>query len=129
MSISDPAGRHEPATAPEAEVPEQAPLAAEVGDPDPVIEETELQVGLQRSVRYSRVILGGAVVGALIAALISLLFPIEEGAEYTMGQVVGFMLLIGAALGLAVGGVFSLILGMIAKRQRGTGVAIQADMR
>ncbi len=116
MSTPDPGEKNAP----------QEPAAAEAGA---VIEETRREVALQRSVRYGRILIGATVLGALIAALACLVFPIAEDAEYTMGQVVGFMVLIGGAVGLGIGGILSLILGLVAKRQRGTGVAIQADVR
>lgn len=84
--------------------------------------ETQATVELQRSVRYGRLLIGGAVVGAAIASLGSLFFPVEEGALYSIGQIMGFMLLIGGAIGLALGGVLALILNLSAKRQRGTAV-------
>lgn len=93
------------------------------------VQETEQQVVLQRTVRYGRLLIGGAVIGALVGMLLSLLFPVAEDAEYTMGQAVGFMAVIGGAIGLGLGGVLALLLGLIAKRQRGTGIAIQADVR
>lgn len=138
MSITDAAGddpRREAADpAPEqAEGPET--LEEIVADAQqhevrvPIAHDTEQEVTLQRSVRYGRVLVGTAVLGAVVAALACLLFPIPEDAEYTMGQVVGFMALIGAAIGLAVGGVLSLVLGFVARRSAGTGIAIQTDVR
>ena len=91
--------------------------------------ETPREVSLQRSVRYGRILIVAALLGAVLGAVACLLFPIAEDAEYTMGQVVGFMVLIGGAIGLAVGGILSLVLGAVARRQRGTGVAIQEDVR
>ncbi|UOQ61675.1 hypothetical protein MUN76_06875 [Leucobacter rhizosphaerae] len=119
MSTPDPAAA--PADEPaEASEPVEAPS---------VVEEAEREVTLQRSVRVGRVVIGAAIAGALIAALVSLLFPVEEGAEYTLGQVTGFAMLIGAAIGLGIGGLLVLVLSAVAKRQRGTGVAIQSDVR
>lgn len=115
MSISDPAASTEP-------IGEDA--AAE-----PVVCETEVEVRLERSVRVGRVVIGAAVAGVLIAALLALLFPVAEKADYTLGQVVGFMALIGGAIGLGVGGMIVLLLASAAKRRRGTGIAIQSDVR
>lgn len=126
-----------------AEAPRQEPVpadpavvsAAEVeasAEPavhEPVIEETRQEVSLQRSVRYGRVLVVAAALGAVVAALLCLLFPIAEDAEYTMGQVVGFMALIGAAVGLGLGGLLSVALGLAARRRQGSGVAIQTDVR
>lgn len=79
-------------------------------------------VQLQRSVRYGRLLIGGAVVGGLIATLATVLIPIPEGSMYELRQIAGFMLLIGAAVGLALGAALALILTRAAKRGRGTGV-------
>ncbi|MFC5337974.1 hypothetical protein [Leucobacter denitrificans] len=84
--------------------------------------ETQQTVELQRSVRYGRLLIGGAILGGALGALITLFFPIPEGALYTMRQIAGFMLLIGAVIGLAIGGVLSLVLTAVAKRKRGTAV-------
>ena len=120
-----------PEATPEVAVPvaaESAPVAEEA-ESAPVIEEVEREVTLQRSVRVGRVVIGAAIAGALIAMLLSLLFPVEEGAEYTLGEVTGFAGLIGAAIGLGIGGLLVIVLNAVAKRQRGTGVAIQSDVR
>lgn len=84
--------------------------------------ETQATVELRRSVRYGRLLIAGAIVGGAIASLASLFFPIEEGALYSMGQIMGFMLLIGGAIGLALGGILALILNLVAKRKHGTAV-------
>lgn len=90
---------------------------------------TEREVTLQRSVRYGRLLIGGAVLGALVAVIASLVFPVSEDATYTLAQVTGFMLLIGAVIGLTLGGALGLVLAQVAKRRRGGGVAIRADVR
>lgn len=115
MSMSDPAASAEP--------------IGEDAVAESVIHETEVEVTLQRSVRVGRVIVGTAFAGVLIAALLALVFPVAEKADYTLAQVVGFMALIGGAIGLGVGGVVALFLGSAAKRRRGTGIAIQSDVR
>lgn len=96
---------------------------------EPVVVSETREVTLQRSVRYGRVIIGTTVLAAMLAMLGALLFPVTEGADYTLGQAVGFMALIGAAIGLGLGGVLALILGAVARRSRGSGVAIQSDVR
>lgn len=93
------------------------------------ITETQVAVTLQRSVRYTRLLIVGGVLGAVVGALVCLAFPITPESEYTMGQVAGFMAVVGGAIGLGLGGLLGLMLGLIAKRQRGEGVAVQADMR
>ncbi|MFT4231506.1 MAG: hypothetical protein QM606_01840 [Leucobacter sp.] len=112
--------------APEPQPPEPAP---EETQPEPAVESVEVEVALQRSVRYGRVVIGGAVLGAVLATLACLLYPIAEDAEYTMGQAVGFFAVLGGAIGLGVGGIVALALGAVARRRRGTGVAIQSDVR
>lgn len=113
----------EPLT-PEATEPEVEPEAVE-----PVVTEASREVTLQRSVRYGRVLVGTAALGAIIAMLLVLVFPVAEKADYTLGQAVGFMAVIGAAIGLGIGALLSLVLGVIARRSRGSGVAIQSDVR
>ncbi|WP_449282078.1 hypothetical protein [Leucobacter sp.] len=119
---AEPVESLEPAAPLEAPEPEGAERA-------PVVEEVQREVTLQRSVRYGRVIVGSAALGAVVAAIAALFFPIEEGAEYTMAQAVGFFAVLGAAIGLGLGGLAALVLGLVARRQRGTGVAIQSDVR
>lgn len=96
---------------------------------DPVVVATEREVVLQRSVRYGRILIVGLVLGAVVAMLASLLFPVGENADYTLGQAAGFMALIGGAIGLFLGGLLALILGVVARRSSGRGVAIQSDVR
>lgn len=96
---------------------------------EPQVTRTEQQVELKRSVRYGRILIVAAIFGAIIAALITLMFPIPPNENYTMGQIVGFMLVVGAVAGLALGAILSLILGRVAKRTSGSGVAIQTDVR
>lgn len=84
--------------------------------------ETQQTVELQRSVRIGRILIVGAIVGAVVGALVTTLFPVPGEALYTMGQIAGFMLLIGGVVGLALGGLLALILSAVAKRKRGTAV-------
>ncbi|KAM9863472.1 hypothetical protein ACI1US_00629 [Leucobacter sp. BZR 635] len=84
--------------------------------------ETQQTVELQRSVRIGRLLIVGAIVGGIVGALVTTLFPIPEGSLYTMGQIAGFTLLIGGVVGLTLGGVLALILSAVAKRKRGTAV-------
>lgn len=105
--------------------------AAEVPEAEavPEVTETRVEVSLQRSVRYTRLLIVGAVLGAVALALASLAFPVAPESEYTVGQIAGFMAVVGAVLGLALGSVLGLILGAAVKRRRGAGVAVQADVR
>jgi len=108
---------------------EQPTPDAPAGTDEPVETATTLEVGLERSVRYGPILIGGAIIGAVIAAVVALLFPISEDAEYTMGQVVGFVAVLGGAAGLALGAVLALVLGRVAKRSRGAGIAVLTDVR
>lgn len=125
-----PASLEPEVVAPDALAPDALePDALESEAAEPEVVETEMRVTLQRSVRYGPILVGFAVLGALAGVVACLLFPIAGDAEYTMAQVAGFMAMIGGAIGLLVGGVLALILTLVAKRRRGTGVAIQADVR
>lgn len=88
-----------------------------------------VEVGLQRSVRYGRILIGAAALGALIGAIASLFFPVAEGADYELGQVAGLMAVVGGAIGLALGALLSLLLGIVARRNRGAAIAVQTDVR
>lgn len=92
-------------------------------------QEREVEVGLERSVRFGRIIIGGAVLGAIVALILTLLFEVPEGALYELRQIAGFMIVIGAALGLGLGAVVSLVLHFIVRNKRGSGVAIQRDVQ
>lgn len=110
--------------APVTEVAPESGVAAE-----PIETRREVQVGLQRSVRYGRIIVGGMVLGIIVAVIVAMMLPVAPDADYELGQVVGFSALIGAAIGLAAGAVFGLILGVVAKRQRGAAIAVLTDVR
>lgn len=135
MSSEEPAIEDRPATpadpadeaAPVVPADDAEPRIAEA--PEPVETRTTVEVGLVRSVRYGPIMIGGIIVGAALAALAALFFPIEEGADYTMGQVVGFVAVLGAVIGLALGALLALILGVAAKRRRGAAIAVLTDVR
>lgn len=88
-----------------------------------------VEVELQRSVRVGRLLIGGAVLGALVGMISSFFFPVAANADYELRQVVGVTLVFGAAIGLALGAVLALILGIAAKRQHGAAMAVQTDVR
>jgi hypothetical protein len=118
------------ATADPADGPVAAgPQTAEEPVREPVETSTTLEVGIERSVRYGPILIGGAVVGALVASLAALFFPIAEDAQYTMGQVVGFVAVLGGAVGLVLGALLALILGLVAKRRKGAAIAVLTDVR
>lgn len=102
----------------------------EVANPEiPEESISEVRVGLERSVRYTRLMLVGAVTGAILAVLVTVSQPLGPDALYTMGQIAGFMLIIGAVAGLTLGVLLGLILNLFARRKRGSGVAIHADVQ
>ena len=88
-----------------------------------------VQVELRRSVRYGRIIIGAVAIGIIAGAVISLFFPVVEGANYELGQVAGLMAVVGGAVGLVIGALLSLLLGVIAGRKRGAALAVQTDVR
>lgn len=88
-----------------------------------------VQVELRRTVRHGRIIVGATVIGIVLGAVISLFFPVLEGANYELGQVVGLMAVVGGAIGLVIGALLSLLLGVIAGRKRGAAIAVQTDVR
>lgn len=98
-------------------------------EPEHIVVTSEQPVELQRSVRYGRVLIGAAILGAAILSLVSLILPLDPESEYSMAQIVGFMALIGAAIGLGIGALLSVALTLAAKRKSGSGVAIQTDVR
>lgn len=87
-----------------------------------MVNEQQQVVELQRSVRYGRLLIVGAIIGGIFGALATTLFPIAEGSFYSLGQIAGFMLLVGAIIGLTIGGILSLVLTLVARRSHGTGV-------
>lgn len=119
------------ATAAAAEEPAVTEPAAEeeAAERVPVITEREQEVTLVRSVRIGRVLIGGAIFGAALLTLASLFFPVGPESEFSMGQVIGFMALIGGALGLCLGGILVVAMGAAAKRKQGVAVAIQTDVQ
>lgn len=113
----------------EPDVTEPEATEPEIIAPELVEHHTEMQVGLERSVRYGRIITTTIIVGAVLGVLISLLFPVADSAMYELSQVAGLMLVVGGVIGLTVGAALSLVLGAIAKRQRGAAIAVQTDVQ
>lgn len=97
--------------------------------PEPVVTQVEQEVEITRSVRYGRILIVCGFIGAILAAMITLMLPVDPEEHYTMQQIVGFMLVVGAAVGLTIGAILSLILSLVARKHRGSGVAIQTDVR
>ncbi|HUH53240.1 MAG TPA: hypothetical protein VLZ31_04260 [Microbacteriaceae bacterium] len=88
----------------------------------------EQEVQIVRSVRFGRLMLVGAVAGAVIALLITLTMPVKEGALYTMNQIAGFMLVLGGVLGMALGAFLGLLLNLSARRKQGYGRAVHTGV-
>ena len=98
-------------------------LPDEHATPEEAVEVVEnvhqpVQVELRRSVRYGRIIVGAVVLGIVVGAVVSLFFPVPEGANYELGQAAGLMAVVGGAIGLVVGALLSLLLGAVAGRKR-----------
>lgn len=86
---------------------------------------------VRRAPRYGVFLVGGALLGVLVAVILTFAFgggPIEPGAPagdksdytgltYSTPQVLGFLALIFAPIGLAVGGVVALILDRVVGRR------------
>lgn len=96
---------------------------------EPVETRTEVEVGLVRSVRIGPIMIISGILGAIVAAVAALFFPVAPDATYTVAQAAGFVALVGAAIGLFLGGVLSLILAQVAKRQSGAARAVLTDVR
>lgn len=88
-----------------------------------------VEVELRRSVRYGRIITSAVVLGIVLGVIVSLFFPVAEDANYELGQVVGLMAVVGGAIGLVLGALFSLLLGIAASRKRGAAIVVQTDVR
>lgn len=89
----------------------------EPGDPERAVEvsfETEV-VSVRRAPRVSRFLIMGAVLGALVALVLALAFP--ENAEFTTAQVFGFLLLLCATVGVALGGLAAVIIDSSSARR------------
>lgn len=77
---------------------------------------------LRRSPRYGVFLLAGAVLGVIVAGVLTLLFGDEQLSAYTnvrysSGQVFGFLALVGVAVGLALGGIVALVLDRVVGRR------------
>lgn len=91
--------------------------------------ERKVEVELVRSVRIARLLITGAILGALIMVVVTMIMPIAPDANYTMGQISGFMALVGAVIGLLIGAVVGLILSRAARKRQGSGLAVQSDVQ
>lgn len=88
-----------------------------------------VQVEIERSVRFGRIIITGTVLGAVLLTVVSILFPVIQGADYTRWQAAGLSLVYGGAIGLTLSSLFALILAAFAKRKHGQAIVQQTDVR
>jgi hypothetical protein len=92
-------------------------------------------VTVRRAPRYGRFITLGAVLGAVVALILTFAFsgqPTVEGEllEFDRGQVFGFLLLICATVGVALGAVVALIIDRsTARRARSVTVEHESTYR
>ncbi|WP_148040102.1 MFS transporter [Cryobacterium tepidiphilum] len=105
---------HDPGE-PRGEMPVSPETAAE---PEPV----QTQVVVRRSPRYNHFMILGAIVGALVALILTFAFPANP--TYDRGQVFGYLLLVGVAIGVGLGALVALILDRIVGRK---GTSVIAD--
>jgi uncharacterized membrane protein YdjX (TVP38/TMEM64 family) len=119
------------------ETPEPLPVAGAGGVPAEPLETdvTSDTVTLRRAPRYGRFITLGVVVGAVVALILTFAFsgqPTIEGEllEFDRGQVFGFLLLICATVGAALGAVVALIIDRsTARRARSVTVVHESTYR
>ncbi|MET0955185.1 MAG: hypothetical protein ABWY68_04490 [Cryobacterium sp.] len=107
------------------------PFAASANEPAPVpVEPTEVVVAettlvVRRSPKYVNFMIVGAVAGALLAIVLTLVFPANP--EFSQAQVLGFLLLGGVTVGVAVSCLVAIILDRFVGRSVSTVVADRLD--
>ena len=82
---------------------------------------TENSVRVQRSPRYFRFMLAGAILFAIIALILTFAFPANP--TYDRGAVFGFLLAVGVAFGVTIGAVVALLVDRSSIRRARTVVA------
>ncbi|MFB9308437.1 hypothetical protein BJY17_002096 [Agromyces hippuratus] len=98
--------------------PEPDERSTEPGAEASVPLETEVErdiVTVRRAPRYSRFMTLGALVGAVVALILTVSFPAND--EFDLGQVFGFLLLACAAIGLALGALVALVIDRATARR------------
>ncbi|WP_235493213.1 hypothetical protein [Leifsonia sp. Leaf336] len=126
--MSDTAPR--PEQQPEEPQPEQRQAAAQEAAAHEAEEQatvTEAAVRVQRSPRYFRFMITGAVVFAVVALILTYSFP--ENPTYDRGAVFGFLLAICATIGVALGALVALLIDRAATRRARTVQADRIDVR
>lgn len=119
------------------ETPEPSAVQGVGGTPAQSFEtdQTSGTVTVRRAPRYGRFITLGAIVGAIAALILTFAFsgePTIEGEliEFDKGQVFGFLLLICATLGVALGALVALIIDRsTARRARSVAVVRESTHR
>lgn len=104
---------------PQAEQP-QDPSADNATASETLLAETTVTV--HRAPRYRNFMLLGAIVGVLLALILTISFP--ENDEYDRVQIFGFLLLGGLAVGTTLGAVVALVIDRVIGRSR---VSVVAD--
>lgn len=88
---------------------------------------TEAAVRVQRSPRYFRFMLTGALVFAVIALILTFSFP--ENPTYDRGSVFGFLLAVCVTIGVALGALVALLVDRSVTRRARTVQADRIDVR
>lgn len=90
-------------------------------------EVTSDAVMVRRAPRYGRFIALGAILGAIVALILTFVFdgqaPENELMQFDKGQVFGFLLLICGAVGVAVGAAVALVIDRTLGRRSEAGIA------
>ncbi|WP_083709998.1 hypothetical protein [Leifsonia sp. ALI-44-B] len=99
-----PAAPQPPAAQPDVQAQAAAqPAQAPAPQPEPdfveTLEDADEEIVIRRSPRYLNFILLGALLGAIVAFVLTLVFP--ENPDYSRIQVFGFLLLVCGVIGIA----------------------------
>lgn len=138
MSASDPTPDQPTVGVPAPEVVAADVAAVDAGttedavpqpEREPVEVRSEEPVVVERSVRFGRILIVSIGIGIVLGAVITMMFPIAQDADYTLGQAVGFFALIGGIIGLTLGAVLSLVLSAAARRRRVSATAVHTDVQ
>ena len=90
-------------------------------------EVTSDTVMVRRAPRFGRFIILGAILGAIVALILTFAFdgraPENELVQFDKGQVFGFLLLICGAVGVGLGAVVALIIDRTLARRAEAGIA------
>ena len=105
------------------ELPATGPAeTARASAAEPTVESSaETTVMVHRAPRYFSFMIVGAVLGAILALVLTVVFP--ENDQFEQSQVFGFLLLAGVVAGVALGSIVALILDRAIGRTTATAVA------